>query len=315
MSVSKELSPELEVPPALPPKNYKQRMATSMGSSPSLQPIIVTTPPPSPKPTLGENGSTGRPDSRMATVCEELHDGLASEDAMPELRSPVLDSNENVSAVDDGQTFYCHSHQLPGEVGVGVGEGVDNIGQPISTPQVLEEEQTVEPRPGVAGDEAVKPEIAAAVRVEEEEEGEEMLINMLEEVNITRYLILKKREEDGPEVKGGHIDALIVHASRVQKVADNGRHSQRKQKQHIHTKSHSHGHLPNTSVVSVHFHSVRAAFCEAFITTFRTFIQPIDVIEKLTHRYTYFFCQVQDNKQKAAKETFALLVRVVNDLT
>jgi len=39
------------------------------------------------------------------------------------------------------------------------------------------------------------------------------------------------------------------------------------------------------------------------------------VIEKLTHRYTYFFCQVQDNKQKAAKETFALLVRVVNDLT
>ncbi|XP_036676112.2 guanine nucleotide-releasing factor 2 isoform X3 [Drosophila suzukii] len=278
MSVSKELSPELEAPPALPPKNYKQRMATSMGSSPSLQPIIVTTPPPSPKPTLGENGSTGRPDSRMATVCEELHDGLASEDAMPELRSPVLDSNENVSAVDDGQTFYCHSHQLPGEVGVGVGEGVDNAGQPISTPQVLEEEQTVEPRPGVAGDEVAKPEIAAAVRVEEEEEGEEMLINMLEEVNITRYLILKKREEDGPEVKGGHIDALIVHASRVQKVADN-------------------------------------AFCEAFITTFRTFIQPIDVIEKLTHRYTYFFCQVQDNKQKAAKETFALLVRVVNDLT
>ncbi|XP_037727907.1 guanine nucleotide-releasing factor 2 isoform X12 [Drosophila subpulchrella] len=279
MSVSKELSPELEVPPALPPKNYKPRMATSMGSSPSLQPIIVTTPPPSPKPTLGENGSTGRPDSRMATVCEELHDGLASEDAMPELRSPVLDSNENVSAVDDGQTFYCNSHQLPGEVGVG--EGVDNVGQPISTPQVLEEEQTVEPRQGgVAGEEAAKPEIAAAVRVVEEEEegGEEMLINILEEVNITRYLILKKREEDGPEVKGGHIDALIVHASRVQKVADN-------------------------------------AFCEAFITTFRTFIQPIDVIEKLTHRYTYFFCQVQDNKQKAAKETFALLVRVVNDLT
>ncbi|XP_016948385.1 guanine nucleotide-releasing factor 2 isoform X2 [Drosophila biarmipes] len=272
MSVSKELSPELEMPPALPPKNYKQRMATNMGSSPSLQPIIVTTPPPSPKPTLAENGSMGRPDSRMATVCEELHDGLASEDAMPELRSPVLDSNENVSAIDDGQTFYCHSHQLPGEVGVG--EDVESVGQPISTPQLLEEEQTVVPLPGVAGDEAVKPEEAAA----DEEVGEEMLINMLEEVNITRYLILKKREEDGPDVKGGHIDALIVHASRVQKVADN-------------------------------------AFCEAFITTFRTFIQPIDVIEKLTHRYTYFFCQVQDNKQKAAKETFALLVRVVNDLT
>ncbi|XP_017012171.2 guanine nucleotide-releasing factor 2 isoform X9 [Drosophila takahashii] len=282
MPMSKELSPELEIPPALPPKNYKQRMATSMGSSPSLQPIIVTTtPPPSPKPPLAENGSTtGRPDSRMATVCEELNDGMVGEEAMP-----VLDSNENVS---DGQTFYCHSHQLPGELVV----GEDGSGQPISTPQVLEEEEEPlqqQEEPATMAEEsavsavddpseilpAAKPEIAPA---EDAEEEEEMLINMLEEVNITRYLILKKREEDGPEVKGGHIDALIVHASRVQKVADN-------------------------------------AFCEAFITTFRTFIQPIDVIEKLTHRYTYFFCQVQDNKQKAAKETFALLVRVVNDLT
>ncbi|XP_032582390.1 guanine nucleotide-releasing factor 2 isoform X9 [Drosophila sechellia] len=277
MPMSKELSPELEMPPALPPKNYKQRKATSMVASPTLQPIIVTTPPPSPKPTLGENGSTGRPDSRMATVCEELNDAVASEDAMPEPRSPVLDSNENVSAVDDGQTFYFHSHQLP-VADLEMSEDTSSVdNQPLTTPQVLgeQEEPTAESRPLVAVHESVKPENADE---DEEAERADMLINMLEEVNITRYLILKKREEDGPEVKGGYIDALIVHASRVQKVADN-------------------------------------AFCEAFITTFRTFIQPIDVIEKLTHRYTYFFCQVQDNKQKAAKETFALLVRVVNDLT
>ncbi|XP_039230557.1 guanine nucleotide-releasing factor 2 isoform X7 [Drosophila yakuba] len=316
MPMSKELSPELEIPPALPPKNYKQRKATSMVASPTLQPIIVSTPPPSPKPALGENGSTGRPDSRMATVCEELNDAVGSDDAMPEPRSPVLDSNENVSAVDDVRTFYCHSHQLPSEMKMS--EDASNADQPITTPQVLEEQEepTAESRPLVAVHEAGKPENADdEAEGEAEAERADMLINMLEEVNITRYLILKKREEDGPEVKGGYIDALIVHASRVQKVADNGRHSQRKQKQHKHTKSHSHGHLPNSSVVSVNFHSIRAAFCEAFITTFRTFIQPIDVIEKLTHRYTYFFCQVQDNKQKAAKETFALLVRVVNDLT
>ncbi|KRK05930.1 guanine nucleotide-releasing factor 2 isoform X8 [Drosophila yakuba] len=279
MPMSKELSPELEIPPALPPKNYKQRKATSMVASPTLQPIIVSTPPPSPKPALGENGSTGRPDSRMATVCEELNDAVGSDDAMPEPRSPVLDSNENVSAVDDVRTFYCHSHQLPSEMKMS--EDASNADQPITTPQVLEEQEepTAESRPLVAVHEAGKPENADdEAEGEAEAERADMLINMLEEVNITRYLILKKREEDGPEVKGGYIDALIVHASRVQKVADN-------------------------------------AFCEAFITTFRTFIQPIDVIEKLTHRYTYFFCQVQDNKQKAAKETFALLVRVVNDLT
>lgn len=47
------------------------------------------------------------------------------------------------------------------------------------------------------------------------------LPNILEEVDITPYLVFKKDNEDGPEVKGGHIDALIVHASRVQK--DKGR--------------------------------------------------------------------------------------------
>lgn len=57
------------------------------------------------------------------------------------------------------------------------------------------------------------------------------------------------------------------------------------------------------------------AFGEAFITTFRTFISPLDLIEKLVHRYTVFCCQVNDQKQKAAKESFSLLVRVVNDLT
>ncbi|KAH8361180.1 hypothetical protein KR200_009190 [Drosophila serrata] len=311
MPMSKELSPELETPPALPPKNYKQRKANSVAtggsssSSSSSKPIILTTmtPPPSPKPIIvttttppptppaspkpgaaaagaasggagaaaasgssAENGSTGRPDSRMATVCEEL----SGEENMPEAMAwtPAL----------DGYGYYCHSHQLPNEV--------DNAGQmPLNTPQLLDEQVVEEvPNEVVAGNETSKQqqqqlqEAEAEAEAEADPEAEEMLINMLEEVNIGRYLILKKKDEDGPEVKGGYIDALIVHASCVQKVADN-------------------------------------AFSEAFITTFRTFIQPIDVIEKLTHRYTYFFCQVQDNKQKAAKETFSLLVRVVNDLT
>lgn len=57
------------------------------------------------------------------------------------------------------------------------------------------------------------------------------------------------------------------------------------------------------------------AFGEAFITTFRTFITPSDLIEKLMHRYTLFCCQISEPKQKSAKESFSLLVRVVNDLT
>ncbi|XP_017148131.1 guanine nucleotide-releasing factor 2 isoform X7 [Drosophila miranda] len=286
LPMSKELSPELQTPPALPPKNYKQRKPT-----PSLQPMIVTTPPPSPKPTLGENGSSGgcggggsgRPDSRMATVCEEHNDSL------------VLDNNENVNVSSgdgdgegegEGQTFYCHSHQLPDEpvAAQTLADTDQQQQQPISTPKLVDEDQESRVAPEYEAEKQQEQQQRqrqsdGSDRQQQQDAGEvETLINMLEEVNITRYLILKKKEEDGPEVKGGYIDALIVHASRVQKVADN-------------------------------------AFSEAFITTFRTFIQPIDVIEKLTHRYTYFFCQVQDNKQKAAKETFSLLVRVVNDLT
>ncbi|KRF80715.1 guanine nucleotide-releasing factor 2 isoform X11 [Drosophila virilis] len=289
MSVSKDLSPEQEMPPALPPKKYKQRKpSTTMtsGSAATAMPAaIITTPPASPKPMLSDATLRG---CRMTTVCEELNDpSTHSDEANAAAASAAaLDSNENVNDAS-GHTYYCHSHQLPSE-SAKAGPGEQQLATPISTPKMLEssdveqggaEEQALQPGElELAEDE--EQDIDGEEDEEEDDEGEvdNQLPNMLEEIDITPYLILKKKEEDGPEVKGGYIDALIVHASRVQKVADN-------------------------------------AFSEAFITTFRTFIQPIDVIEKLTHRYTYFFCQVHDQKQKAAKETFSLLVRVVNDLT
>lgn len=39
------------------------------------------------------------------------------------------------------------------------------------------------------------------------------------------YLVLKKDGEEGPDVKGGYPDALIVHASKMQKVSENGKFS------------------------------------------------------------------------------------------
>lgn len=47
--------------------------------------------------------------------------------------------------------------------------------------------------------------------------------NLIEELNVAQYLVLKKEKEEGPDVKGGYLDALIVHASRVQKVTENGK--------------------------------------------------------------------------------------------
>lgn len=47
--------------------------------------------------------------------------------------------------------------------------------------------------------------------------------NIIEDLDISQYLVLKKDGEDGPEVKGGYPDALIVHASKMQKVSENGK--------------------------------------------------------------------------------------------
>ncbi|XP_055301073.1 guanine nucleotide-releasing factor 2 isoform X22 [Sitodiplosis mosellana] len=110
---------------------------------------------------------------------------------------------------------------------------------------------------------------------------------LIEEIDVQKYLVFKKDGEDGPDVKGGELEALIVHATKVQKISEN----------------------------ELSISLEQNAFGEAFITTFRTFIVPLDLIEKLTHRYSIFCCQINEIKQKAAKESFSLLVRVVNDLT
>lgn len=41
--------------------------------------------------------------------------------------------------------------------------------------------------------------------------------NLIELLDIAEYLVLKKPGEEGPDVKGGYLDALIVHASQAQK--------------------------------------------------------------------------------------------------
>lgn len=37
--------------------------------------------------------------------------------------------------------------------------------------------------------------------------------NLMEELDISKFLVNKKENEDGPDIKGGHPEALIIHAT------------------------------------------------------------------------------------------------------
>ncbi|XP_063983968.1 guanine nucleotide-releasing factor 2 isoform X3 [Diachasmimorpha longicaudata] len=100
---------------------------------------------------------------------------------------------------------------------------------------------------------------------------------ILDELDISKHLVFKKSEEDGPDIRGGHPDALLIHA----------------------TKANKHDFL----------------YQEAFLTTYRTFMSPLELIQKLHRRHQRFSCSPDVVKQRAAREAFSLLVRVVSDLT
>lgn len=108
----------------------------------------------------------------------------------------------------------------------------------------------------------------------------------MEELDLQDHLMFKKDADDMALV-GGQVDALIIYATKnsAQKFSEELRGAQ------------------------------SIAFGEAFLLTFRTFIDPYDLVDKLIYRYNFFSCQNNDLKQKTAKESFSLMVRVVNDLT
>ncbi|KAK9701806.1 RasGEF domain [Popillia japonica] len=92
--------------------------------------------------------------------------------------------------------------------------------------------------------------------------------------DMEKYLVFKGTEDDGPDIRGGCIDALIIQATKATK---NG----------------------------------VFAYQEAFLTTYRTFITPYELITKLIRRFNYFYSQ----PDKKPKEAFALIIRVVSDFT
>nr|XP_060613134.1 rap guanine nucleotide exchange factor 1 [Anolis sagrei ordinatus] len=132
------------------------------------------------------------------------------------------------------------------------------------------ESQEESDRQQKAPDEALAPS-----RLDEEEEVDEL--SLTDHNEIMARLTLKQEGDDGPDVRGGSGDILLVHATETDRKD-------------------------------------LVLYCEAFLTTYRTFISPEELIKKLQYRYEKF-CHCPDTfKKRVSKNTFFVLVRVVDEL-
>ncbi|KAK8738561.1 hypothetical protein OTU49_003937, partial [Cherax quadricarinatus] len=82
-------------------------------------------------------------------------------------------------------------------------------------------EEKDEPEEVIIKDQSLEIERQKELELKEEEvEDEEEEEGPLDLLDVREYLVLKKEGDEGPEVRGGPVDALIVHASKANK---NGR--------------------------------------------------------------------------------------------
>uniref|UniRef100_H0VFR1 CRK SH3-binding GNRP n=1 Tax=Cavia porcellus TaxID=10141 RepID=H0VFR1_CAVPO len=108
-----------------------------------------------------------------------------------------------------------------------------------------------------------------------EEEVDEL--SLIDHNEIMARLTLKQEGDDGPDVRGGSGDILLVHATETDRKD-------------------------------------LVLYCEAFLTTYRTFISPEELIKKLQYRYEKFSPFTDTFKKRVSKNTFFVLVRVVDEL-
>lgn len=114
-----------------------------------------------------------------------------------------------------------------------------------------------------------------ALEAQSEEEVDEL--SLIDHNEIMARLTLKQEGDDGPDVRGGSGDILLVHATETDRKD-------------------------------------LVLYCEAFLTTYRTFITPEELIKKLQYRYEKFSPFADTFKKRVSKNTFFVLVRVVDEL-
>eukprot|EP00063_Salmo_salar_P022312 XP_013997147.1 PREDICTED: rap guanine nucleotide exchange factor 1-like isoform X3 [Salmo salar] len=311
-SVHEPLPIPLFPPPALPPK---QRQLASHSSSPSsssssslschLQPSLVvaaeeagsglglslsvssssylsghaslTTPMSSDQVALTNatilDGSRGGPNGSLADSLGSVAVCLPP----PETTSLLTDSllrTSAVSADEGGEGEYVNlysSSQANGEL------ELPPCLRPIAADDVIQD-----PAPQMHSSNSKKAldkdsrrqKSTDSVQSDEEEVDE---LSLIDHKEIMSRITLKQENDDGPDVRAGSRDILLVHATETDRKD-------------------------------------LVLYCEVFLTTYRTFISPEDLIKKLHYRYTRFCHSPDTFKKRVSKNTFFVLVRLVDEL-
>ncbi|KAM9735666.1 rap guanine nucleotide exchange factor 1b isoform 5-T5 [Menidia menidia] len=244
-------------PPALPPK---QRQLASHSSSPSSSSSSSLSCHLQPSVAAMEEAGSGL--GLSMSVSNSYLNGQAS------LTTPTSESANDEGGEGEYVNLYSSS-QANGELPLSLRETItadDALQDPA--PQI----------PSSSSKEALEKE-RRQKSSESAEDGEEDVdeLSLIDHKEIMSRITLKQENDDGPDVRAGSGDILLVHATETDRKD-------------------------------------LVLYCEAFLTTYRTFITPEDLIKKLHHRYTAFCHSPDTFKKRVSKNTFFVLVRVVDEL-
>ncbi|XP_067598999.1 rap guanine nucleotide exchange factor 1 isoform X9 [Pseudorca crassidens] len=256
---------ELAPPPALPPKqrqlyksvfrSYSQDFVPH--SQASVQPFLPST-------------------SSSSPHFPPVHQSQSSDLAVPTVASPPPSTLDGPLSSSQESSFHGNTVCLPSETSF-----TDSPQTPSESPASKDghprDASSAGSAPGKesrdGGDRA--PKSPDAPEAQSEEEVDEL--SLIDHNEIMARLTLKQEGDDGPDVRGGSGDILLVHATETDRKD-------------------------------------LVLYCEAFLTTYRTFITPEELIKKLQYRYEKFSPFADTFKKRVSKNTFFVLVRVVDEL-
>ncbi|CDQ86833.1 unnamed protein product [Oncorhynchus mykiss] len=221
------------------------------------------------------DGSRGGPNGSLANSLGSVAISLLP----PETTSLLTDSLLRTSAVsvdEGGEGEYVNlysSSQANGEL-----ELPPCLLRPIVADDVIQDPapQMHSSNSKEALDKDRRQKSTDSVQSDEEEVDE---LSLIDHKEIMSRITLKQENDDGPDVRAGSGDILLVHATETDRKD-------------------------------------LVLYCEVFLTTYRTFISPEDLIKKLHYRYPFLLeCRVPDTfKKRVSKNTFFVLVRLVDEL-